>query len=68
MATTPEDIQQQPKIAQRVIEKLSAPVSDSSSRQRLVLVVAGAAATQAPQPFAALLGALLIVLAYDRKR
>lgn len=68
MATTPEEIQQQPKLAQRVIEKITSPVSDQSGKQRIGFMVAAAAATTAPQPFAGLLAALLLVLAYDRKR
>ena len=68
MATTPEEIQQQPKLAQRVIEKITSPVSDQAGKQRIVFVVAAAAASTAPQPFAAVLGALLLALAYDRKR
>lgn len=68
MATTPEEIQQQPKLAQRVIEKITSPVSDQAGKQRIAFTVAAAAATTAPQPFAGLLTALLLVLAYDRKR
>ena len=68
MATTPEEVRQQPKFAQRVIDKITAPVSDQAGKQRIVLAVAAAAASTAPQPFAAVLGVLLVGLAYDRKR
>lgn len=68
MATTPEEIQQQPKLAQRVIEKITAPVSDQAGKHRVLFAVAAAASTTAPQPFSAVLATLLLVLAYDRKR
>jgi hypothetical protein len=68
MATTPEEVQQQPKFAQRVMERITAPVSDQAGKQRIVLAVAAAASSTAPQPFAAVLGVLLVALAYDRKR
>ncbi len=68
MATTPEEIQQQPKLAQRVIEKIKSPVSDQAGRHRIAFLIAAFAATTAPQPFAGLLSALLLALSYDRKR
>jgi hypothetical protein len=68
MATTPNDIQQEPTMRAKVIEKISAPVADYTSRQRLAFIAAAAAATQAQQPFAAILVAILVGLAYDRKR
>lgn len=68
MATTPEEVQQQPKIVQRVARAIAAPVSDQAGRQRIVYGVAAAAATAAPQPFAAILAVSILVLAYDRKR
>jgi len=68
MATTPEEIQQQPRLAQRVIDKITAPVGDQAGRHRILFIVAAAAASTAPQPFAAALSALLLALAYDRKR
>jgi len=68
MATTPEEVQQQPKMAQRVIEKVTAPVSDHNSRQRTAFAAAAALVTTAPQPFAAAAAVLILVLAYDRKR
>jgi len=51
MATTPEEVQQQPRGVQKVIERITAPVS-----------------TTAPQPFAGVLAAILLALAFDRKR
>lgn len=68
MATTPEEVQQQPKFAQRVMDKITATVSDQVGKQRIVLAVAAAASSTAPQPFAAVLGVLIVALAYDRKR
>jgi hypothetical protein len=68
MATTPEEVQQQPKGVQRVIERITAPVSDQNGKQRVAFAVAAAAATTAPQPFAGVLAAILLALAFDRKR
>jgi hypothetical protein len=68
MATTPEEVQQQPKFAQRVMDKITAPVGDHAGKQRVVFVAIAAAATTAPQPFAGLMAALILALAYDRKR
>jgi hypothetical protein len=68
MATTPEEVQQQPKIAQRVINTIVAPVSDHAGKQRVAFAVAAAAATTAPQPFAAVMSVAILALAYDRKR
>ena len=68
MATTPEEVQQQPKLAQRVISTITSPVSDQAGKQRIALVVAAAASTTAPQPFAAVLSAILLAVAFDPKR
>jgi hypothetical protein len=68
MATTPEEVQQQPKFAQRVMDKITSPVGDHAGKPSGVFLAIAAAATTAPQPFAGLMAALILALAYDRKR
>lgn len=68
MATTPEEIQQQPKLSERVINRIAAPVSDYTNRQRVAFVLAAAISTTAPLPLGGILAAVITWLAYDRKR
>jgi hypothetical protein len=68
MATTPEDAEVQTTVFERVVTKISAPVSSDTGRHRILFVIVGALAVTAPTPLNAILAGVVVLLAYDRKR
>lgn len=68
MATTPEDAEVQTTAFERVVTRISAPVSSDTGRHRILFVVVGALAVTAPTPINALIVGVVVLLAYDRKR
>ena len=68
MATTPEDAEVQTTQFERVVSRISAPVSSDTGRHRILFVVVAAIAVTAPGPLNAILAGIVVLLAYDRKR
>jgi hypothetical protein len=68
MATTPEDAEVQTTVFERVVNKISVPVSSDTGRHRILFVVVAALGVTAPAPLNAILAGVVVLLAYDRKR
>lgn len=68
MATTPEEIQHQPTRAARIIDAVVTPVTDSGSRNRVMLAIVAALAALAPLPYGPIAAGILTYVAQDKKR
>jgi hypothetical protein len=68
MATTPEDAEVQTTVFERVVTRISAPVSSDTGRHRILFVALAALGVTAPTPLNAILVGVVVLLAYDRKR
>ena len=68
MATNPDEVPQQQPRAQRVISAVTSHVTDSRNVSMAATILAAAAASMGPVPFAQIGVALIVFVAMERKR